>query len=425
MKAKKLVVLTVVLLTLIFLLPIYALADIDSGRVDEKYYEELYEFDESYYFDYIYVEWDGDLPDGIEMKLKSTWTDEYGYERGGILYLSGRPTESGTFMFDVECYYNSSLDASGYDMELVIKKASTPEPTIAPTPSPTPVPTPAPTPVPTPIPTPVPTPVPTPTARPSPVQIASNFLAYDAGTAITLPAGKDAEIVLFNGMDGAYAIKGNGAPEGMSVSLNSDGTVSLRGTPTTQGIYTLHVSLSLEDQDYYRDIAIVVNKATFGLGLFGSSGGAGDSGGLSPVLIVVAVLAVALITVGIILLAKNNKKQKAAGQAPYYGAPLVQNQPYQYYSPQQGYAAPQQQSYYAGQQTTQPFNPMQQPYQPTQTTQAFDPMQQQTPYPPAGHYQPPVVQTQQPYAQPQQVQRAQEQTSDLSGNPADPNGGNV
>jgi hypothetical protein len=440
MKTKKLIALTVILLTVVFLLPVYALADIDSGRVDEKYYEELYEFDESYYFDYIYVEWDGDLPDGVEMKLKSTWTDEYGYARGCILYLSGRPKESGTFVFSVECYYNGSLDASGYDLELVIKKASTPEPTEEPTPSPTPVPTPTPTPVPTP--TPTPTPVPTPTPKPSPTQIADNFIAYDASTAVTLSAGKSAEIVLFNGMDGAYALKGTGAPEGMSVSLNSDGTISLRGTPTTEGVYTLHVSLSLADLDYYRDVAIVVNKAKFGLGLLGGSDG---SGGISPVLIVVGVLAAALIVVGIVLLTRNKKKQKVA-QTPYYGAPPAQNPPYPYYNsytPQQGYTQQQgytpqqgymqqqgytpQQSYYNQQQTTQPFNPMQQPYQPMQTTQAFDPTQQQTPYPSAPQYQPPQppVYPQEPYASPQQVPPAQEQTSELSGDPADPNGGNT
>ncbi|HWQ57450.1 MAG TPA: hypothetical protein VN540_00395, partial [Clostridia bacterium] len=365
-------------LLLLVLLPASALADIDSGRVGEKYYEELYEFDESYYYDYIDISWDGYLPDGIDLRYKSTWTDEYGYARGCVLYLTGRPTESGTFVFSVECYYNGSLDASGYDLELVIKKASTPEPTQEPTPVATPSPTPIPTPIPTPKPTPTPTPVPTPTPRPAPTQIPLNFCSYDTSTALTLRAGKSTEVVLFNGMTGASALKGEGLPDGMNVSLNTDGTISLRGTPAAEGVYTVRVSLTLDECDYYRDIALIVNKAGLNLGSLGGSGG---SGGLSPVLVIVGALALILIIVGVVLLLRSKKKQRAAAQAPYYGAPGAQPQ---YYQPQQqGYYGQPQQPY------GQPYGQPQQPY--SQPQQPYGQPQQQ-----------PYGQPQQPYGQPQQ-----------------------
>ncbi|HOG02014.1 MAG: hypothetical protein BWY35_01461 [Firmicutes bacterium ADurb.Bin248] len=403
MKAKRTIVLAVALIALVALLPAAALA-YDEGRVGEKYYDELYEFDESYYYDYIEVLWDGDLPGGIELKLKSTWTDEYGYKRGGVLYLTGRPENSGTFYFSVECYYDDTMIASGYDLELVIRKASsnTPEPTEAPTPSPkptftlapTPTFTPVPTPSPTPVPTPTPTPVPTPTPKPAPAQIPNNFVAYDTGAPLELKAGKNAEIVLFNGMDGAFALKGEGLPAGMNVSLNGDGTVSLRGTPAAEGTYNARVSLTLDERDYYRDVEISVGKAGFSLGSLGGSGNTdgSDGGGLSPLLIVVGAVAVSLIAIGIVLLVRSKKKSAAAAQqAAYYGA-----QPQApYYPPQQGYYAQPQQPYA---QPQQPYSPPQTPYsQPQQyPPQAYQPPQYQQPqypqYPqqPYGAPQPPV-----------------------------------
>ena len=336
MKTKRTAALTIALFMLILLMPASALAELSSGRVGESYYEELYEFDDDYYFDYIYVEWSGELPGGLEIQYQSTWSDDYGYARGGILFLTGRPQESGTFYFDVECYYDGALDASGYDLELVIKKADTPAPTQKPTPEPTPEPTLKPTPIPTstPIPTPEPMPKPTPTSPPAPIEIARNFCSYDTAAPLALAANKSTEVVLFNGMDGAHAITSQGMPGGMSISLNSDGTISLRGTPDTEGSYTIHVSLTLNDREYYRDIELVVRKAKFGLGMLGNGDG---SGGMAPLLIIVGVLAVALIAVSAVLLIKNRKKQQNA----QYGAASMQPPPGQYYAPQQGYSTQQ------------------------------------------------------------------------------------
>lgn len=392
MKAKRTVAMAVALIMLVALLPSAALA-YDDGRVGEKYYEVLYEFDESYYFDYIEVMWDGDLPDGITLKLKSTWTDDDGYARGGTLYLTGKPEESGTFVFSIECYYDGSLDASGYDLELVIKKASTstteptqePTPSPSPTPKPTPSPTPEPTPSPTPEPTPSPTPEPTPTPRPEPTQIPINFVAYDVGAPLALKVGKSAEIVLLNGMDGAFALKGEGLPAGMNVSLNSDGTISLRGIPEKEGNYQLRISLTLGDRDYYRDIELSVDKAGFSIGSLGSlgAGGSGSSGGgLSPLLIIVGIAAVALIATGIILLIRSKKKAAASAQQPaYYDAQGGAQPPY--YPQQQGYYGQPQQPY--GQPPTaysqQQYPPQgyqqqyQQPYQQPYSPQAYQPQQ--------------------------------------------------
>lgn len=352
MKTKRTVALTIAVFMLILLMPACALAELASGRVGESYYEELYEFDDDYYFDYIYVEWSGELPGGLEIQYQSTWSDDYGYARGGLLFLTGRPQESGTFYFDVECYYDGALDASGYDLELVIKKADTPAPTQKPTPEPTPEPTlkPTPTQKPTPVSTPEPTPkpTPTPTTPPAPIEIARNFCAYDTAAPLALAANKNTEVVLFSGMNGAHAVTGRGMPGGMSISLNSDGTISLRGTPDAEGSYTVHVSLTLNDREYYRDVELVVRKVKFGLGILGNGDG---SGGMAPLLIIVGVLAVALIAVSAVLLIKNRKKQQNA----QYGAAPMQPPPDQYYAPQQGYSV--QQPPYAPQQGYAPQQP--------------------------------------------------------------------
>ena len=355
------------------LIPAAALA-YDDGRVGEKYYETLYTFDESYYYEYIQINWSGDLPEGISMKLKSTWTDDSGYERGGKLYLTGTPKKAGTFVFDVECYYNGSMIASGYDLEVTIKKAAaTAAPTEEPTPTPTEAPTPTPTPTPTPVPTPSPTPAPTPTPRPAPIEIKGSFLSYDAGTAITVSAGLESETVLFNGMGGASALSATGAPAGMNVSLNSDGTISLRGTPEEEGVYTLNISLTLGDQDYYKNVAVIVSKAKFGAGMFGSGSG--------PVIIVViAVAALALIVLGIILLVRGGKKKNAPPDGAYPSGPVQPTPPY---NPPQQYREAYSQS------ATQAFNPM---GGAPQATQAFNPLQN-APQPP---FQPQYQQYQQP-----------------------------